>query len=355
MTAPAIWTGRLAITGLGVVTPVGLSTSASVAALRARISSIGDLPWYEIPSASGELKPITGAQVPIVPGNRQGPARLVRLAEHALKEVLTGDDLKPPLRCGLFIGTAVPQPAGRILAQGELIRQALGETAAAVLRIESAVLFESGRAAGLHAIRMAVQELTKDDSPLDIAIAGGVDSLVSPRTLNFLQAAGRLRDGEKSTGILPGEGAGFLVLEKPENARRRGASILATIEAAAGAVEATPFGKPTRAVALGHVLRAVAAKVADPLPLILSDLNGERQWAYEWMFAGCRAPYYHGGMPHWRLSESIGDAGAASGAVASAWAVDALRRGYARSSQAVVWGASDEGLREAIVFKTPMD
>src|SRR5262249_12149997 len=102
---------------------------------------------------------------------------------------------------------------------------------------------------------------------------------------------------------------------------------------------------------LGRVFRAVAPNVTDLDLLIISDLNGERQRAYEWMFASVRAPFYHHTTPHWLPSQSIGDAGAVSGAVNCAWAVTALRRGYAQVNEALVWGASDEGAREAIVFK----
>ncbi len=352
MTEIASWFGGLAVTGLGVVTPVGLSAPASLVALRAKISRIGDLPWFEVPNASGEVQPATGAQVPIVPGNRQGPARLVRLADPALREALAQAGLKKSHRCGLFVGTAPPNPAGRILPQGPLLQRALWESAAAMVTCENVALLEAGRAAALLAMRAAAQELTRNQSPLDAAIVGGVDSLISPLTLAFLRTTGRLREGARSTGILPGEGASFLIVEDAQSATRRGAPILAFIEAAAGGVDSTPWDKPTRAVVLGRVFRAIAPKVNTPAPLIISDLNGERQRAYEWMFAACRAPFYHGGMPHWRPSESIGDTGAASGAVASAWAVAALRHGYAGSTQAVVWGASDEGAREALVLRS---
>lgn len=351
------WFGTVAVTGLGMVTPVGLTAPASLASLRARISRIGDLPSFQVPNASGEMQPATGAEVPIIPGNRQGPARLIRLAECALREAVTEARLSRGQRCALYLGTAAPHPAGRVLPYAQILSEELGGVIAGLVGAATVYLFEAGRASALQAIRKAASALTlekspPEESPPEVVIVGGVDSLISPLTLSFLKANGRLREGGKSTGILPGEGAGFLVLEKPENAVRRGAKVIAYIEAAAGGVDSTPVEKPTRAVVLGHVLRAVSAKVKDdPAPIIISDLNGERQRAYEWMFASVRAPFYHSGTPHWRPSESIGDAGAASGAVASAWAVAALCQSYTRADQAVVWGASDEGAREALILQ----
>jgi 3-oxoacyl-[acyl-carrier-protein] synthase I len=344
------WRGKLAVTGVGSVTPVGLTAPSSTAAMRAGISRIGDLPGFTVPNAKGEPQPATGAQVPTVPGNRQGPARLLRLAEQALREAVTDARLSQKQRCALFVGTPGPNPARRTLSYTSVLLQGLEGALAGMVGAARVHLFETGRASALQALRMAANALTTENPP-DAVIVGGVDSLISSLTLSFLQSKGRLREGKKSTGILPGEGAGFLVLETLERAARRGATILATVEAAAGGVDMTPADKPNRAVVLGRVLRSVADKLTDPAMLIISDLNGERHRAYEWMFASTRAPFYHSGTPHWLPSESIGDAGAATGAIDSVWAVTALRRGYAGGSEALVWGASDEGPREALVFK----
>lgn len=344
------WSGRLAVTGIGLVTPVGLDAPASVAALRASISRIGDLPGFQVANAAGEPEPVTGAAVPMVPGNRQGPERLLRLAGYALQEAVAQARLPRSARCALFVGTAAPHPAGRMLPYGALLSRSLGDLLSSLAGSGNVRLFETGRASVLQAFRTAALELGANNA-WDTVIVGGVDSLISVRTLSHLQATRRLREGRKSSGILPGEAAGFLVLERPESAARRHAAVLAVMEAAAGGLDSTPPEKPNRAVVLGRVFRAVAQQVAEPRPLLISDLNGERQRAYEWMFASVRAPFYHSGMRHWLPAECIGDAGAASGAVTSAWAVDALHRSYARENEAVVWGSSDEGPREAMVFK----
>jgi 3-oxoacyl-[acyl-carrier-protein] synthase I len=349
------WAGRLAISGIGLVTPVGLSAPASLTALRAGISRIAALPSFQVANAKGEPAPMLGAEVPKVPANRQGPERLARMAEAAMREAVAQARVPRALRdqrYGLFLGTPAANPAGRILAYGPGLAEHLRQVLADLGGSGAVCLCETGRAAALHALRVAARELTREDRPLDLAIVGGVDSLIAARTLTFLQANGRLREGRKSSGILPGEGAAFLVLEKSENAARRGVAVLATLETCAGELDPTPFGKPNKAVALTKVFRGVAPTVAEPRPLLISDLNGERPRAFEWMFASSRASFYHGGMPHWLSSESIGDCGAASGAVNCCWAVGALGRGYAPAREAVVWGASDEGAREAVVIKS---
>ena len=350
MSEVVTWNGRLAVTGIGLVTPVGLNAPASLAALRAGISRIGDLPGFLVPNASGDLEPATGAQIPTVPANRRGPERLLRLARHALAEAVAQARLPRSPRCALFLGTAAPNPAGRLLPYGPLLLRGLGGVLSALVGSSDVRLVETGRASVLQAFRMAAQEMAGENPP-DAVIVGGVDSLISPRSLSFLSATKRLREGRRSTGILPGEGAGFLVLETPEAAARRHATVWTVVEAAAGGVDSTPPEKPNRALVLGRVFRAVAGNIAKARPLIISDLNGERSRAYEWMFASTRAPFFHSGMEHWLPSESIGDAGAACGAVTSVWAVDALQKSYCGAHEAVVWGSSDEGPREAIVIK----
>ena len=56
-------------------------------------------------------------------------------------------------------------------------------------------------------------------------------------------------------------------------------------------------------------------------------------------------------MMHWNPADCIGDTGAASGAIMLAWAAWALRKGYTGVGNALVWGASDEGAREAVMLQ----
>ena len=56
---------QIVITGRGLITPVGLSTAASCAALRAGIARLQELPAGLVDPASNEEKPICGGLVPI--------------------------------------------------------------------------------------------------------------------------------------------------------------------------------------------------------------------------------------------------------------------------------------------------
>ncbi len=345
------WSGKLVVTGAGMVTPVGLGAASSLAALRAGISRLGEIPWFNIAGPTGKPQPVTGATVPRVPGNRFGPARLERLIEHALRDTVTSAGLKRHTRCAVFLGTAAPRQGGRVLPAQESLRANVSAALSEHVTVEEVRLIEAGRAGALRALREAAAKLAQSPE-IDCVLVGGADSMVSPLTLMGLHSKQRLRDGKRSTGILPGEGAGFVVLEKPDIAARRRAQVLAFVEAAAGGVDPTPPGKPNRAQVLANVLRALVGSVRTSPPLFISDLNGERHRGQEWMFASTRTPFYHGGSKHWLASESIGDAGAALGAVGLAWGTAALSKAYAPANEIVVWGASDEGAREAVVLKS---
>ncbi len=345
----ATWFGTAAVTGFGLVTPVGLSAPASIAALRSGVSRIEEIPWYEIEDANGEAIPITGGAVPILTENRQGPERIVRLIQAALAETLSSARIPNPSRCRVYLGLAAPGFGGRILDPIEPIRNGIGNRLPAELKSAEVRLVAAGRAAALTALREALGALTRGEA--DIALAGGADSLLSPLTLSWLEENGRLRTGRRSTGILPGEAAGFLALEMLSSAKRRKAEIRSLIVGAAGAQDSTPFGEPTRAETLSRVFRSLQSVLPPPTPLFVSDSNGERQWATEWMMANSRGlgPYSEP-TRRWMPAEYIGDSGAGAGAVSLAWAADALSKGYAREGRALVYGSSDEGAREAAVL-----
>ena len=170
-----------------------------------------------------------------------------------------------------------------------------------------------------------------------------------PRSLLWLREQKRLREFPKRTGILPGEAGGFVVLESVPHARSRGASVQALVTAAAGRSQQST-DKPVDGQALAEALRSAVRGINEPDALVVSDFNGERYRAHEWMLAVPKGMWRYETLRHWHPAEFIGDSGAASGVVSTAWAAQALRRGYAKTPHVLVWGASDEGAREALMI-----
>ncbi len=344
------WAGQVAITGIGLVCPVGLTGQAAVAALRAGICRFSELEGFIIQVDEGEYAPVTGAVVPKITCRCLGVKRLTSMLQHALAEAESDAQPRAGARVEVFLGTAGERPAGRITTFNGPLQQAVIETLGSRVQLQRIWTFQDGRAAALRAMRMALGRLSAGH--LDIAVAGGVDSWVLPRSLHWLKETGRLREYPRKTGILPGEAAGFLVLERMEDARSRQAKIYARLRSAAGRHEEKSYAEPLIAHALSESLREVWKGVTIPHVLVISDLNGERYRALEWGNAMVRAFRNYQTLQHWHPAEYIGDTGAASGAVSAAWAAVALQKKYARTPAVVVWGASDEGAREALLIDT---
>lgn len=341
------WQGRVVVTSLGLVTPVGLHAAAAAAAMRAGVSRLGDLPGLEIEGADGAWQPVTGAMVPGLPEGLRGPDRLVELATAALAQALDDAALRPTGKTALYLGLPGVPWAGRVLDHRPKITRALE---AAGVNPATFEIVAEGRAAGLLALRRAAAALS--EGRCEQAVVGAVDSWVDTVALRHLQSEGRLREGSRASGVLPGEAGAFLVLETAESAQARGIEPKAVVTAAAGAIEEEDPRQPGRREMMTAVLQKVGEGVRPPAPLVISDLNGERHRAFEWMFA-----FGRGGVPHSREfrhlmpASSIGDAGAGLGGAGLVLAADGLARGYAREGQVVVWGSSDEGAREAVLLE----
>jgi 3-oxoacyl-[acyl-carrier-protein] synthase-1 len=207
-----------------------------------------------------------------------------------------------------------------------------------------------GRASAFAALHRAAKDLLAGE--VDVALVGGVDSLVRPASLERLEAKGILRTASHPEGILPGEAAAFAVVERAE--RAGGRRVLCRIASIAFAEEPTAgTDRPNQAKALSAVFRRIRDN--DPgireRALSICDLNGDRARAMEWSMASIRVlGDLQGDQPIWHAADCIGDVGAASGALALVWGGIALDQGYAGANAVLAWGASDGPLRGAALL-----
>ncbi len=361
----------LAITGIGAITPVGLSAPATCAALRAGIARMKELPGFRVEGEAFATVPAVGGRVPTEwlsggpapwewPGHERFGAeappppetrvppdhrRLAELAALAAREAFeeAGAGSRRPARLGLYAG----------LPDGEAAPPVLGDLPAALgCRLDPVVPFAAGRAAALLALQRAAEDLAAGRA--DAALVVGVDSLIRAPVLARLYREGLLRCPSCPEGVIPGEGAAALFLEKEGRAAARGARPRAALLSAAVAEEATAgTDRVNQAAGLTAALREAAADAGglSAPPLVVCDLNGDRYRALEWGMASIRTlGALHGEMPLWHPADCTGDPGAASGAVNLVWAVTAFGRGYAQRDRAVVFGASDGRPRAAAVL-----
>lgn len=348
--ADHLWRGDLAVTGLGLVTPVGLSAAPSLAALRAGVSRLEALPGTSIAVGENEQEPIIGARVSVLTDGLLGQPRLKALMQPALEDCLIDCAASADQRIGIFLGTSGSSPANRHLQYDDAVKQNLLDCIPDTLNLTHARLIQTGRASVLGSIRDAAVALA--EGIIDIALVGAADSWVTPRALNWLRQKGRLPEYPRHTGNLPAEAGGFVALETPQAAVQRGARTYAKVTASAGATESSAWGEANNGVALAHAIRGVAKGVADSHALVISDLDGERYRAMEWVMAQPKSMWYSETHEHWNPADCIGDSGASMGAIMLAWGSAALFKRYARTERVLVWGASDEGAREAIMLES---
>ncbi|HYO59981.1 hypothetical protein [Archangium sp.] len=170
------------------------------------------------------------------------------------------------------------------------------------------------------------------------ALVLGLDSLVGRPVLEWLFLSRRLKTPEHPVGLMPGEAAAALLVERETDARRRGARIDSFVTAL------STGGDTCQGLRLAATLErtlARATRVGD----VYGDLNGEEARAREWGNFLARQPAgsaLAGARHHWP-AESLGDTGAASGAISLAAGVRSFVRGYARENEILVWSRSESG------------
>ena len=353
------------ITGVGATTPVGLSAAASCAALRAGVARLGELETHHVDGEFFDLAPVVGGRVPTEwfsggpvewewPGHERfgkppppppeklvtpGPERLAEIALPAVREALDAAGVETRTRrIGLFLGL---DDEGEAPAIELALAPVVGHLA------EAFEAHGTGRAAGFAALEAALAALAADR--IEVAVVGGIDSLIRAPALKRLDAAQILRSGTRPQGVIPGEAAAFVVLESRPASRglARCLTVAVAEEPTAGTDE------PNQGVGLTRALRAVreGAGGFDSPPVVLCDLNGDRYRASEWGMAAIRTlGDIEGDIALWHPADRIGDPGAACAVLNLVWAATAFVRGYARAERALVWGASDGAARGAAVL-----
>jgi len=276
---------RVAVTGLGLVTPLGLDAPSTWRALLAGASGVGPIAGFD---ASGfpvriaaEVKGFDAAASGIAAKRRKLANRDHLFALAAAREALRDAGTQPAAatapRWGCVVGAGMmgvgfdelrrlqrsAAPRGVL----EPARFAAGEVAAdplAFARSQTnaglALLLQElgvrGYASSLHtacassgqAIGTALEVIRRGDA--DAVLAGGFDSMIHPLGLSGFCLLGALSpDNEEPerasrpfdrsrNGFVLGEGAGFLVLERWDVARRRGARVYAELAGAGTSLSA---------------------------------------------------------------------------------------------------------------------
>lgn len=256
---------RVVITGLGAITPLGVSASETWAAMVAGRSGIAEITRF---AASGWEVRIAGEVKEFRPEehiDRKDLRHMDRSAQFALvaaREAVADGQLDMAAedreRVGMVIGTAAGGGA-RLLAQQQVLLERgpervsplflahfLPDTASGLIAIALGaqgpnMSVSTACATGTHALGEAFETIVRDDA--DVMLAGGTEAPIVPvifagfinlRVLSNRndepQRASRPFDAQRD-GLVIGEGAAVLVLEELEHARGRGARMYCEVVA----------------------------------------------------------------------------------------------------------------------------
>lgn len=327
------------ILAAGLCTPLGFSARVTLAERAA-----GTLRFVETETPGLGDTPVRACRTPLLPPETSRTDRMIALAVTALAELT--DALLDRHLSGIPLFLGLPH---RVAASDIDEPRLLAELAAALpttARLGPVSRYREGRAAFFTALHAGMVALGSSARPRAV-IVGGLDSQCDPASLAALLAEGRILGQGTIDGLLPGEGAGFLLLAPPG---QRGE--LGRVLACALSEDPRPFtsSDPNLAEGLSAALRQLGkepAATARRPDRVLSCGTGETFWATELSRAYLRNAAL---MPEPMITEysaeSFGDAGAASGALLLAAAAAAPP-----GSRSLVLGSSDEGAAGACLVE----
>ena len=286
---------RVVITGMGVITPVGLNLEEFWAGLASGKSGISHITHFDasnypvkVAAEVNGFDPVNYVDAKIVDRN----PRCVPLGLAAVKEAVTSARLdmtkEDPRRVGVVTANSIENDY--IIKQNEIF-QTRGARRADPLFISkagpTAMSIQVGMFLGANGPNISVNSLCASGADAignalnhirlgyaDVMIAGGSDASLEPVSiagLNILGALSREPDPAKAcrpfdlnrSGFVYGEGAGMIVLENYEHAKKRGAPILAELAGVGWSFDAYDSTAPlaeTEAMAINIALQNAGVK-----------------------------------------------------------------------------------------------
>jgi 3-oxoacyl-[acyl-carrier-protein] synthase I len=351
----------IAITGLNVVCPVGLTAAHACAAIRAGVSRIAQHEGYFCIPPDGPLaevddgaEPAMAARVPLLSDDMGGAERISRLALLSLQGIIAEtafrrQDLRrtallvclPASDEGVASWSLGPEFVSQLCRLAGVGDWALVKTIA------------EGPAGALQAMETA--RLLLAEGKIDFCLLLMADTLVDPERLTILDESWRLRSLRNPDGLLPGEAGAAILLESGLAAERRGATILGLPGRVSTSKEQVTV-KAERWSTAKALCAAIRPLLEGPQGEVgrytLCNLNGEAYRAHEWgLTQTCLARDLPAVQALVHPAEAIGDAGVALAGVLVACACASFVHHYAPAKAALVWAGSDGGGRAALVVR----
>ncbi len=272
-------TRRIVITGMGVVTPVGNDLQSFWQNITAGVSGIGKISLFDASTfdcqIAGEVKNFDPVQWFNEKKDARRTDRFTQLAMAAAKLAMQDASLpgavEDPERFGVMLGSGIGglktiedqhtilmnKGPGRL--SPFMIPMLIGNIASGMVSMEFGLqgpnfATVSACATSAHAIGEAWRMIRDGDA--DAFLAGGSEATIVPLGVGGFAAmkalSTRNEDPQKASrpwdrdrdGFVMGEGAGVIVMEELEHARRRGARIYAEISGYGATADAYHMSAP---------------------------------------------------------------------------------------------------------------
>jgi 3-oxoacyl-[acyl-carrier-protein] synthase II len=253
---------RVAVTGLGALSPLGPDVASSWDACRRGVSGIGPITLFDAaPLATrfaGEVKGFDSAEHLGVKESRR-TSRAAAFAIVAAREAVADSGLDIAAigdEVGVLIGSGIgglewlenavlrlheggPRRVSPFTIPGMIVDMAAGRVAIEFGARGPNFAAVSACASSGHAIGEAAEWIRRGDAV--VVIAGGTEACLTPvsvASFNAMQALSTRNDEPQRAsrpfdrdrdGFVLGEGAGMLILEEWEHARQRGARVYAEL------------------------------------------------------------------------------------------------------------------------------
>ncbi len=289
---------RVAVTGLGAVTPLGNDAPSTWQAAiegRSGIDFIQAFDPSEFPvRIAAEVKGFDATSVVSAKEARKLDRNVV-LAVQASREAFadSGIEVEDPSRIGVVFGSAIGGLIGIVEQHSALLERGadrvapwfipsvLVDTASGQIAIDLGLRGlnyapVSACATGSHAVGEAAEIVKRGDA--DVMLAGGTEACIHPLILaGFCAMRGLAAEDEHPprasrpfdatrAGFVMGEGACCLVVEELEHARARGARIYAEVVGYGGSNDAHHLAQPDpESVGVAEMMRAALQRAGvDP-------------------------------------------------------------------------------------------
>ncbi|MGN0314427.1 MAG: beta-ketoacyl-ACP synthase II [Fusicatenibacter sp.] len=253
---------RVVVTGLGAVTPIGNNVEEFWSSVKEGKCGIGpitrfDTSDYKVHLAAEVKGFVAKEHMDFKAARRMGlfSQYAVAAAKEAFADAGIDMEQEDPYRVGVIIGSGVgdlqacEQAEGKILSSGPsrvnpftvpvmIANMAAGNVAIVLGARGKCTSVVTACATGTNSIGDAYRAISYNDA--DVCVAGGAEGCICPVGVAGFSALTALSENpdpdrasipfdKERSGFVMGEGAGILVLEELEHAKRRGAHIYAEV------------------------------------------------------------------------------------------------------------------------------